>query len=255
MRFRIDKDLVKDKFLSSIETYDSNAVVQKEMAIKLLDFVIEHCGNKFNHVLEIGSGTGLLTQEIVDKVDFRKLITNDLASDYNGIIRSIVSNLNIDYKYIEADAETTIDFPENNDLLISNATFQWFNNLNSFLIQSQNLLKPNGVIAFTSFGADNFNEIKSIYNSGLEYMPLEKILENTEKYYETVYTHTYKKQLFFNDPFEVLKHIKNTGVNGLIKNNRIKLKEFFEIYTRNFTEKQGVSLTYNPIFIILRKKS
>jgi len=255
MRFRIDKDLVKDKFLASIETYDSNAVVQKEMAVKLLDFVIEYCGNKFNHILEIGSGTGLLTQEIVDKIDFKKLITNDLASDYNGIIRSIVSNLNIDYKYIEADAETTIDFPENNDLLISNATFQWFNNLNSFLIQSQKLLKTDGIIAFTSFANDNFKEIRSIYNNGLEYMSLEKILENTDKYYETVFTHTYKKQLFFNDPFEVLKHIKNTGVNGLIKNNKIKLKEFFKIYTHNFTEEQGVSLTYNPMFIILKKKS
>ena len=100
MRFRIDKDLVKDKFLSSIKTYDSNAIVQKEMAVKLIDSVIENLGTKFNHVLEIGSGTGLLTQEIVDKIEFRKLITNDLASDYNGIIRSIVSNLNIDYKYI-----------------------------------------------------------------------------------------------------------------------------------------------------------
>ena len=253
MRFRIDKNLVKDKFLNSIETYDSNAIVQKEMAIKLLDFVIENSGSKFNHVLEIGSGTGLLTQEIVDKIEFRKLVTNDLASDYKGIIRSIV--LNIDYKYIEADAETTIDFPENNDLLISNATFQWFNNLNNFLIQSQNLLKPNGIIAFTSFGADNFKEIKSIYNNGLEYLPLEKILENTGKYYEIIYTHSYNKQIFFNDPFEVLKHIKNTGVNGIIKNNKIKLKEFFEIYKRDFTEKQGVSLTYNPLFIVLRKKS
>lgn len=255
MRFQIDKNLVKDKFLSSIETYDSNAVVQKEMATKLLDFVIENSSNKFNNVLEIGSGTGLLTQEIVDKIEFRKLITNDLASDYSGIIRSIVSSLNIDYKYIEADAETTIYFPENNDLLISNATFQWFNDLNSFLIQSQNLLNPNGIIAFTSFGINNFQELRSIYNNGLEYMPLEKILKNTEKYYETIYTHSYQKKLFFNDPFEILKHIKNTGVNGIIKNNKIKLKEFFEIYTRDFTEKQGVSLTYNPIFIILKKKS
>ncbi len=255
MQFQIDKDLVKDKFLSSIKTYDNHAIIQKEMAENLLNYIIEYSGNKFNHILEIGSGTGLLTQEIVDKIDFKKLITNDLASDYKGIIRSIVSNLNVDYQYIEADAETTLEFPENNDLLISNATFQWFNNLNKFLLQSKKLLNTNGIIAFTSFGNDNFKEIKSIYNSGLEYMPLDKILENTEKYYQTIYTHTYKKQLFFNDPFEVLKHIKNTGVNGLIKNNKIKLKDFFKIYTQNFTEKHGVSLTYNPMFIILKKKS
>ena len=45
MRFRIDKKLVKDKFLNSINTYDSNAIVQKEMAVKLLDFVITKSGN------------------------------------------------------------------------------------------------------------------------------------------------------------------------------------------------------------------
>jgi malonyl-ACP O-methyltransferase BioC len=253
MQFRIDKNLVKDKFLSSIKTYDNNAIIQKEMAKILLDIVIEKIGNNYNNVLEIGSGTGLLTQKIVDNIEFKKLITNDLSENYKGIIRGIVSNLNIDYKFIEGDAEC-FEFPENNNLIISNATFQWFDDLNKFIIQSEKLLNKNGILAFTSFGTENFNEISSIYNNGLNYLPINEILKNTDNIFEVVHTFSYKKQLFFNDPFAVLKHIKNTGVNGIINNNKIKLKEFFEIYTNKYANEQGVSLTYNPVFIILKKK-
>lgn len=255
MRFQIDKNIIKNKFIDSIKTYDKNAIVQKKMAKELLDFVLQFSGNKFNHILEIGSGTGLLTKEIVDSIEFKKLITNDLSSDYKSIIRGIISNLNIDYKFIEGDAEFSLEFPENNDLVISNATFQWFNNLNEFIIKSIKLLNNNGILAFTTFGENNFNEISSISNSGLEYISLEKILENTQDKFELLHTHTYEEKLFFKTPIDVLKHMKKTGVNATNNNNSIiKPKEFAHNYIKNFSQDTGVYITYNPMFVVLKKK-
>ena len=254
MRFQIDKNIIKKKFIDSIKTYDENATVQKKMAKELIDFVTNDSGTKFNHILEIGSGTGLLTKEIVDNIDFKKLITNDLSSDYKSIIRGIVSNLNIDYKFIEGDAEFSIDFPENNDLVISNATFQWFNNLNEFVIKSNKLLNKNGILAFTTFGKNNFNEISSISNAGLDYISLEKILENTQNSFELIHTHTYEEKIFFKTPIDVLKHIKKTGVNATGSKNILKPKEFSVNYIKKYSQKEGVHLTYNPLFVILKKK-
>ena len=63
----IDKSLVKKRFSKSLKTYDDNAIVQKQMAEKLVDFLPK---KEFNSVLEIGCATGLLTKQLKTKLSF-----------------------------------------------------------------------------------------------------------------------------------------------------------------------------------------
>lgn len=255
MQLKIDKQLVKDKFLKSINTYDKNAVVQKQMAKQLIKKLIEKAGSDFEHILEVGSGTGLLTREISEQLNFSKLVANDLTPDYEGIIKGIVSEYNFKYEYIKGDAEYILDFPENNNLIISNATFQWFDNIVDAVKRAGNILQSGGVIAFTSFGSDNFKEISEIENIGLKYPTLEEIIAKLENDFEIIYNESRQEKLYFSNPIEVLQHIKNTGVNSLNGHSVFKVKRFINTYNETFTTDKGVSLTYNPIFLILKKKS
>ena len=50
----INKNLVKFRFKKSIGTYDSSAVIQKEMASKLVEKILEYCGTNFHKVFEFG---------------------------------------------------------------------------------------------------------------------------------------------------------------------------------------------------------
>ena len=56
---------------------------------------------------------------------------------------------------------------------------------------------------------------------------------------------------------EALEHIKKTGVNSIKRKifTRTELKQLYTNYQENFKLKKGVSLTYNPIFIIAIKKN
>ena len=254
MRLRIDKQLVKDRFLNSVDTYDSNAIVQKKMAEELMRVLIEKSGNKFENILEIGSGTGLLTKEIVESLEFDKLVTNDFSADYNGIIKGIFTDFNFNYEFIKGDAEFIFDFPENNNLIISNATFQWFEDVIEFINRMHNVIEKDGVIAFTTFGVDNFYEVNKIQKVSLAYTSADEIIKKVADNFEVIYKHSSKEKLYFSSPIKVLQHIKNTGVNSIKNNVTIKPKKFVSEYENQFTTEKGVSLTYNPIYIILKRK-
>jgi len=255
MQLKIDKKLVKERFLNSVDTYDSNAIVQKNMAQELIRVLIEKAGNKFDNILEIGSGTGLLTKEIVDALDFEKLVTNDFSSDYNGIIKGIFTDINFNYEFIKGDAEFIFNFPEDNNLIISNATFQWFEDVVEFLIRMHSALDNDGVIAFTTFGVDNFYEVNKIQKVSLAYTNPNEIIDKVSDKFEILYSHSSKEKLYFDSPIQVLKHIKDTGVNSVKNGSTFNPKKFISEYQNNFASEKGVSLTYHPIYIILKKKS
>ena len=54
----MSKFLVKERFRKCLKTYDDNAIVQKIMAQNLVSELEQ---KKYNKVLEIGCGTGILT--------------------------------------------------------------------------------------------------------------------------------------------------------------------------------------------------
>jgi len=61
----------------------------------------------------------------------------------------------------------------------------------------------------------------------------------------------------FDSPINVLRHIKQTGVNAIQQNyfGKQQLNDLIKGYHKQFsTITGGVSLTYNPIIIIAQKK-
>ena len=66
-----NKKLIKFRFKKSIKTYDTSAVIQKEMAGHLIDKVLVYCGDTFDKIFEFGTGTGFLSKNIQDKISFK----------------------------------------------------------------------------------------------------------------------------------------------------------------------------------------
>ena len=61
----IDKSLVKRRFKKSFSTYNDNAIVQKKMAERLIQYLPF---KQYNSVLEIGCATGVLTKLIAENI-------------------------------------------------------------------------------------------------------------------------------------------------------------------------------------------
>ena len=244
-----DKNLIKFRFKKSINTYDTSAVIQKEMAHQLIEKVLTYCGKSFDRVFEFGVGTGFLSKNILDKISFKEYYANDIIEESEFCIKNIIS----DAKFLPGDIEK-IELDEKFDLILSNAVMQWISDADELLLKIKNNLNENGHYAFTTFGEQNYREIRDTTGVSLTYLKTETLKEKCLREFEIVYFEENIQTLYFDTPLEVLKHIKYSGTNGIKTLNWTvsKLKRFEEFYQKSYCFGSKVTLTYNPIYVVLK---
>jgi len=232
----LDKDLIEEKFKNSINFYDDNAIIQEKMAEKLVSLIKQ---KKFNNILEIGSYSGILTKKIIEKFDFENYLAIDIVDSFEKI-----KNLSPKINFQKADVEA-FEIDEKFDLIIANASLQWCNDFNFVIKKLKSFLNSNGILAFTTFVNDNFYEIKDVFNVSLNYKSineLEDMFSENAIIIQEIYT------LQFKSAFELLKHLKLTGVNAILEKciNFVELKKMMKALEDKYANK----LTYKPVYII-----
>ena len=173
---QVNPKILKQKFEKSMPKYNENASVQREMAELLVNNLIKNAGQTFAQILELGSGTGLLTEIIADKLFYEHLTCNDIVEKSKFYLDKIVRN----YTFIAGNS-MKIKPSAHFDLIISNAMFQWFSSLPAALEYYSRMLNKNGVIAFSTFSSGNFNEIRSALGLSLDYLSVDGIKEALKK--------------------------------------------------------------------------
>ena len=242
----MEKELIKKRFAKSLPTYKESAVVQEIMAENLVNMLPKEC---YDNILELGCGCGLLTKRIADNLNFKKYYAVDMVGECQKYIHEISENID----FIQTDIEEFI-LSETVDLILSNASLQWLDDLEIFVKKMNDNLNNKGIFGFTVFGKDNYKELRTILESNLKYYSLEDI-EKICSGYEILNISEDKNVLEFETPKDVLYHIKNTGVNAISQTRWTKadLKQFIENYNRVCDNK--ITLTYHPIYVVLRKSA
>ncbi len=242
---QINPQKVKKQFEKSLDKYSENAIVQKIMAEKLVKNLPE---NSYSAILELGCGTGILTKEIAQKINFDHYIANDLLIKAKKYANLILPNS----EFIVGNAQK-ISVGSKVDLVISNAMFQWLKKLDTAAEHFRTFLNPEGILAFSTFSPENFKEIKAVTGLSLEYKNKNELCEILQPYFEIISIEEFEKVLKFNSPLELLAHMKNTGVNSL-NNDSWTFKDVKD-FCKNFSEKYPENtLTYAPIIVIAKRK-
>lgn len=243
---QINPKLIKTQFEKSLDTYNQNALVQKIMAEKLVE-ELSKIKKEFTNILELGSGAGLLTKELVKKINFQTYSANDLVEKSKNFIIDIIPNAN----FYCGNAQK-IKPTKKMDLIISNAMFQWFNDLDKISLIYKNILNSDGILAYSTFSKENFKEIKNLTGLSLEYKSLDEITKIFEKNYKILHSEEFTYKMNFSNPLELLAHMKNTGVNSLTAKHWTfkEVKEFCDNYQKTYPE---ITLTYSPIIFICQK--
>ena len=241
----MNKDLIQRRFSKHLDTYNANAVIQRKMAEYLIQILDKE---KFNDVLEIGCGTGLLTELAIKNISYNNYIANDIVKN----CKKYISKISPSIKFVSADIE---EFLKNNesryDLILSNAVFQWLEDFESFIGLLLSRLNNGGIILFSTFGKKNYSEIRQILKQTLPYRTVDeykKILKN--------YSHSIEEEIYtlnFKTPEEVLKHIKLTGANAICETRWTKSDMLNFVTEYNKLCSGPPVLTYNPVYIKLRK--
>ena len=103
----IDKQLVIQRFTKSLKTYNKEAVIQKNIINRLVrDIKDLNLDNKVSKVLEIGCGTGLLTNNLIELFNPNYLLLNDICEGVKNYYNKILfEKFNINVDFIIGDAE------------------------------------------------------------------------------------------------------------------------------------------------------
>ena len=263
-KHQIDKELVKKRFARSVKTYGEYAVVQKRMARNLIKKLTTVTTNKtYPRIFDIGCGDGALTELLLEQFQPKELIANDIVKDFKPLIKELAKkHPATETKFITGDIET-LPLPDDIDLITSNAVFQWINHLEEFYARLANNINnrdracpASTTIAFTTFGTNTLPEIKQLTNQSLNYLSFNDHCLLLKKYFKMISAHEETDVQHFETPTEVLKHLKQMGVNA-IKTQRWKrndLETFSNEYKKRFSSNNKVTLTYNPLYFILKAK-
>lgn len=153
------KEAVRLKFNASCATYNHVATIQKIVADDLINFLQQNIEQRYlpNNILDIGCGTGFVTDRLLLSYPYSHYLLNDFADQ-------IIENVKIKYSsynnisFIIADAES-YPFSRQN-LTVSSLAFQWFDHLPDTLTK---LFSGADILAFSTLYNGTFNAWSEMY--------------------------------------------------------------------------------------------
>jgi len=251
------KALMARQFARSRPTYDRSAIVQRYMARQLVRGIADAIGgHPCKNVLEIGCGTGLLTEQLVQRLDIGRLMLNDIVPDLPLMARRCrCSRPGLHLELCPGDMES-VPLPAEQDLVAANAVLQWAREPHAMLEKMTDALKPGGILAIATFGPSNLRETRDLTGASLHYLSRDELQLRLAVRTDVLECYEWLRTISFRSAYEVLQHLKRTGVNSLQRSywSPRAVKEFCEGYESRFRAGNRVPLTYHPIIVVARRR-
>lgn len=234
---------IKRSFDASCSTYDASCDIQRMVASHLSTKI----SGRHKRILEIGTGTGVFTDELRAKYPDADITCIDISHALlQGAKEKHPENI-----YICADGEN-LPLKGQFDLITGSSTLQWFQNPKVSIPKMLKLLKPGGEFAFSIFAKGTFTEM-AILNTMTGFGSVYDLRDGEE--YKGIIDAEYESKeyvLFFASAKEFLKKQKGTGATftGAKKfTSKAAYQKFIELYPELFGENGRIPVTYNIFYM------
>ena len=261
----IDKERIKKSFSKKASAYHQTALVQRESAERL-DFNLSLSEKKPDTLLDLGSGTGMLTSLVADRWRDASIFCCDIAHAMNLEARNNLSTASV--KVLTGDAEELPYKDASFDMVVSNLAFQWATSLPKLFKEVRRVLKDGGEFIFTTFGRRTLQELREAYAEAYEseraeppqhlklFPAIHQLGDGLAKNgFEDAMVNADRLKEVYPDSFALLKSLQDIGAGGAFRSEnmglggRSILKKMDDIYADKFSEgDDGVYATFEILF-------
>lgn len=265
----ICKESVRAHFSKNASQYSQYAHVQKIMANTLWRQVKPYLKPGMK-VLEIGCGTGYLTELMIQSSYSIAVTAVDIAPGMIEVSKQKFASTE-SIQWICGDIEE-MALSNTYDLIVSNATFQWFNTPEKTVNRLSTFLNDEGILGFSTFGPDTFIELHQAFKraemlTGIEnqqppgqsFFSLESYKDFCQKSEIQVYGEERIEMEYFRNARAFLDSVRRIGANNSNQNRSVKsptlMKTMLRCYDSMFRETDLVQATYHCIYCIGQKQS
>ena len=237
---------IQNSFNSVKGTYDNYSEIQQKIGSDLINHLLNFDINGYENILDLGCGTGLITQKLLKSVHYKKSYACDFAA--NLLLLATKRLKNFDTVIYDLDFHEVLNKKKNYDLIFSNMSFQWCLDIKILLSLIYQKLETNGVLCFSIPLDGTFKNLPSqskniFYDVGY----FKELLKQVG--YKAIYFEENNIIQTFPSFIAAVKSIKNTGANVLMNNS--KMNKYFP-FNKQFA-KSEFKLNYKIGFFILKK--
>lgn len=258
--FNLIDQKIRQAFSDAATQYDMLTSLHKEIGRDLMAKIREEENNET--ILDVGMGTGWLTKKIAFYFPESKIVGLDFAE---GMIDAAKSQQD-GFSIIQADANALPFREKTFDLIVSNLSYQWVEDLEKAFSRVRTLLKEEGLFCMTMFGFDTFRELFSAFEHTMDEkkeLPIKRLateqqvvdavrnagFSNIKSDYERI-------KVRYPDMLSLIKWIKGIGAN-MLGNDMFIGKELLmktnDYYNEHYKDRLGVYTTFEIIWIECRK--
>jgi len=155
---------IGERFGAAADQYDAHAPAQRITAERLADDILRLPLPPNPRILEIGCGTGLLTQALAARLGPADWTITDISPAMLARAQQGPA-LPGRARYQVLDGEHPDGLPGGYDLICSSLAVQWFTDLNAGLGRLAALLAPGGHLAVATLAADTFAEWRAAHRA------------------------------------------------------------------------------------------
>lgn len=256
------KTRIAHSFSRCAASYHEHAHLQRESSEQLLSLLPESIPD--GEVLEIGCGTGFVTEGLLKKFPNNPLIISDIAPGMVQFCREQLQDKLQSHKsavdFLVEDGENLTTGPYS--LVISGLSVQWFEDLPGAISKLFHALKSNGSLSFSFMENKSFPEWKKVamecelpftghpLPETEDIAQVVKALDCEAIVSEKAYT------LRYDSPKEFFSEFKKLGTNCTSSSTALSRNQWVDLFKKwQKDPEQEIESTYNICYVTLKRKS
>ncbi len=261
--YQLNKRLVRESFDRAAAGYDDVALLQQTIAQRLLER-LDLIKLQPQRILDVGAGTGQLTLQLTRRYKNCEVIALDLAPAMLKLARQRLGMLDKWFgkqRFICGDADQLPLADNSVDMIISNLAIQWCSDLDQTFAEFQRVLKPNGLLLFTTFGPDTLKELRQAWRTVDDAIHVNSFIDMHDigdammraKFSDPVMD-TERLTLTYKDGMAVMRDLKAMGAHNVSAGRshaltgKQKLKQMLNAYDKFKDDNGLLPATYEVIY-------